>query len=391
MAERAHITPEVLKWARLTAKISEESAASKVQVKPEKLVEWEAGVSMPTINQAMKLAKIYRRPFAMFFLPTPPTDFQPLQDFRKQGSTPLSTATIFMIREIQEKQSWISEENQQAGEPKADFVGKFSLLDKPIVVAQNILSTLDLNPLKYNSSNPLKEWINKAEATGIFVSRASFIHSRLTLDPKEIQGFAIADPYAPFVFINSADWKAPQLFTLVHELAHLWIASSGISNEIEPAIKSKNQFPAVELFCNEVAAHALIPEEIFSLSLPAHVFKSTKDIFQVSKKLGVSSFAFLYRAYNLQYLSLNEYNKLKKESQEGFQKFLQQEAQRKQTQKSTPGGPSPYLLQLNKNSRLFTQIVLDAYKGGRIEPTLASSLLNVRSNKFHKLEEKMYA
>lgn len=77
-----------------------------------------------------------------------------------------------------------------------------------------------------------------------------------------MQGFAIADPHAPFVFVNSDDWNAPQLFTLVHELAHIWIAETGISNEVEPDIKHKDTFHPVELFCNEVAANALMPKKL---------------------------------------------------------------------------------------------------------------------------------
>ena len=95
MAERASITPEVLKWARKTAKISEMDAAAKVSVKVEKINEWENGESLPTVNQAIKLAKSYQRPFAMLFLPEPPLDFQPLQDFRMSGSKDISTAVTF--------------------------------------------------------------------------------------------------------------------------------------------------------------------------------------------------------------------------------------------------------------------------------------------------------
>lgn len=390
MVERANITPEVLKWARTTAKMRDEVAASKVSVKVEKLHEWENGESMPTINQALKLAEIYKRPFAVFFLPESPMDFMPLQDFRKKGSVELSTATAFIIREIQEKQEWISEDNKENGEASLDFVGKYSLSNSALEVAEDILSTLGIDPLNYRSSNPLKEWIDKAEANGIFVSRTSFIHPRMKIPKEEIQGFAIADPYAPFVFINSSDWLAPQLFTLVHELAHLWIASTGISNGIEPEIKERDKFHPVELFCNEVAANALIPADFFS-TLPDDVFNSIEIIFQSAKRLGVSSFAFIVRALNLELISVDRYYKLKRASTVEFEKFLARESEKKLRQKKTPGGPSPYLLRLYRNGRLFTQIILDAYKGGRIEPTLASSLLNVKSNKFHKLEERLYA
>jgi Zn-dependent peptidase ImmA (M78 family)/DNA-binding XRE family transcriptional regulator len=387
MAERAYITPKVLKWARETAKISETDAAAKVSVKAEKILEWENGESQPTVNQAIKLAKSYQRPFAVLFLPEPPTDFQPLQDFRKSGSKELSTAVTFIIREIQKKQSWISQQNQEDEESRLPFVGKFTLKDSPKQIAQDILKTLEINPTNYGEVTPLKKWIDQAESKGIFISRSSFIHTRLKIDKAELQGFAIADPYAPFVFINSGDWGAPQLFTLVHELAHLWIAQTGISNNVDIEIKGK--LHPVELFCNEIAANALMPEDTIK-RISSNSFTDSRQIFRIAKVLGVSSFALIYRAFRLDLISIKQYNILKEQATIQFEEFLAKEAIKKAKQKKTPGGPSPYLLKLNRNSRLFTQIVLDGFNGGRIEPNLASSLLSTKSNKFHKLQERMY-
>lgn len=389
MTERANITPKVLKWARESAKISKTDAAAKVSVKLEKIQEWEKGDSAPSIRQAKILAKAYQRSFAIFFLPEPPLDFHPLEDFRKSGSAPLSTSSIFIIREIQQKQSWISENIKDNGENKLDFLGKFSLNNNPKDIADNILETLQIDPPNYMNVNPIKKWIDKAESKGIFVSRLSFIHSRLKLNIDEIQGFAIADDYAPFVFVNSADWKAPQLYTLVHELAHIWIASTGISNGLVPEIKDSNKFHPVELFCNEIAANALIPNN-FIYNIPPETYNSSLEVFNISKNLGVSSYAFIVRALNLNLISQEKYKNLKNESDQQFMEYMKAEANKKLRQKKKPGGPSPYLLRMNRNSKLFTKIVLDAFNGGRIEPNYASSLLHVKSNKFYKLEERLY-
>ncbi len=391
MADKAYITPNVLKWARESARMSEETAAAKVSVTTDKLKEWEAGTSQPTIRQAQTLAKAYKRPFALFFLPEVPRDFQPLQDFRKSGSNPLTTSSIFIIREIQQKQAWISDVYSENQEDKLTFVGRYSKKDNPQTVAKDILDTLKINPASYKTDNPIKEWIDAAETNGIFVSRTSFIHSRLKLDSEELQGFALADPHAPFVFVNSEDWNAPQLFTLVHELAHIWIAETGISNEVEPLIKHKDKFHPVELFCNEVAANALMPKE-FVLSFDSASFQNSKDVFKVAKQLGVSSFALLVRALNLNIISAPAYQKLKKQADIDYAEYLKKEAEKKakQKEKDKPGGPNYFLLQLNRNSRLFTQTVLDAFRGGFIEPTLASNLLNVQVNKFPKLESQLF-
>ena len=112
MADKAFITPIVFKWARESAKMSVETAASKVNVPADRLRDWEAGTSQPTIKQAQILAKAYKRPLALLFLPDIPRDFQPLQDFRRSDSKPLSTGSVFIILEIQQKQAWISETNE---------------------------------------------------------------------------------------------------------------------------------------------------------------------------------------------------------------------------------------------------------------------------------------
>ena len=390
MADKAFITPNVLKWARESARMTEETAAAKVSVTVEKFKEWETGASQPTIRQAQALAKAYKRPFALFFLPEVPRDFQPLQDFRKSGSKALTTSSIFIIREIQQKQAWISDVYSENQEEKLPFVGRFSINDNPQKVAQDILTTLKINPAFYKTDNPIKEWIDSSETIGIFISRTSFLHSRLKLDSGELQGFAIADPHAPFIFVNSEDWNAPQLFTLVHELAHIWIAETGISNEVEPDLKNKDKFHPVELFCNEVAANALMPKEIV-LAFHTNSFQTSKDVFKIAKQLGVSSFALLVRALNLNIISTTTYQKLKKQADIDFSDYLKREAEKKarQKEKDKPGGPNYFLLQLNRNSRLFTQTVLDAFRGGFIEPTLASNLLNVQVNKFQKLESQL--
>lgn len=391
MADKAFITPKVLKWARESARMSLEVAAAKVNITVEKLEAWEDGSLQPTIKQAETLAKAYRRPFALLFFPEIPYDFHPLQDYRRKDSKPLGTASIFIIREIQQKQNWLSDVYKENGEIPLSFVGKFSLNSNPVSVAKNILETLNISPNNYSTENPIREWIEGAESKGIFVSRISFIHSHLKLDSEEIQGFTIADKYAPFVFVNSDDWDAPQLFTLVHELAHIWIAESGISNDIDAEIKHKDKFHPVELFCNEVAANALMPIELMN-SFESNVFDSGKEIFRASKKIGVSTFALLVRALSLKKISVDKYRKLKQEADAEFKAFVLREELKKLKQKDREKktGPNYYTLLVNKNSHSFTRVVMDAFKGGYIQPTLASTLLNTKINNFSKLESFLY-
>ena len=386
MTNKALITPNVFKWARESARITQETAAAKVSVTIDRLKNWEEGISLPTIKQAKTLAKAYKRPFALFFLPEIPQDFQPLQDFRKSGAKPLSTSSIFIIREIQQKQAWISDFYAENQENKLPFVGRFSVKNKPQQVAQDILTSLKMNPPAYQTNNPIKEWINAAETNGIFISKTSFIQAGLKLDLEELQGFAIADAYAPFVFINSNDWNSSQLFTLVHELAHIWIAQTGLSNQIESELEHKDKFHPVELFCNEVTANVLMPKEFF-LKLDSLLFQDFQEIVKIAKQLGVSSYALLVRALNLKVITHTVYQQVKNQLDNNYNTHLQKA---KQTQQNKQGKPNYFLLQLNRNSKLFTQTILDAFRGGLIEPTMASNLLNVKVNKFSKLESILY-
>lgn len=362
MADKANITPKILKWARESAKISLAAAADKVSVSAQTMSDWESGLSQPTIRQAEILARAYRRPFAVFFLPDVPRDFQPLQDFRRKTAKPLSTGSIFIIREIQQKQAWIRDVYEEGKERMLAFVGRFNRQADPVKVAADILNTLQIDPSNYRKGNPIKEWIENAEAKGIFVSRTSFIHPKLKLDGEELQGFTIADKHAPFLFVNSDEWNAPQLFTLVHEVAHIWIAESGISNEIEPTLKDNDKLHPVELFCNEVAANALMPINLMK-TIPSSTFESSASVFTAAKKLGVSSFEYLVRTFNLNLISLGQYRKLKKEGDAEFNAFLKREEE-KTNQKEKKDGPDYYRLLVNKNSQLFTQVVMDAFRGG---------------------------
>ncbi|WP_201981216.1 ImmA/IrrE family metallo-endopeptidase [Hymenobacter rubidus] len=389
MADKAFITPKVLRWARESARMSLETAAAKVPTTPEKLNDWEEGTQQPTVRQAETLAKAYRRPFALFFLPEIPRDFQPLQDFRTKNASPLGTASVFIIREMQQKQAWLHDVYEESGEKPLPFVGSFTLSSSPQQVAKSILSQLEINPSFYSTDNPIREWISKAEQRGIFISRTSFIHTRMKIDSEELQGFTIADSYAPFVFINSGDWDAPQLFTLVHELAHIWIAQSGISNATDSLVRGKDKFHLVELFCNEVAANALMPSELMR-ALPKNTFQSGSVVFRTAKTIGISSFAFLVRALELNLISLDKYRELKHVADADFREFLKKEAAAKERQKDKKGGPNPYLLLLNKNGRLFTQVVLDAFRSGSLPPAQASNLLKTKVTSFSKFEDFLY-
>lgn len=393
MSVKALITPKVLKWARETSKISIEDAAKKVPCPVNTLKEWESGNLQPTFKQAEKLAETYKRPLAVLFLPDIPSDFQVLQDFRKRDSAEISTALIFMIREIQQKQNWLKTFLVENDHPKLDFVGKFTLDDSPETVASFIRNVLEIDSIDLGFENPFKEWIKRVEAKRIFVSMSSNFHSRLKISSDDYKGFAISDSFAPFVFINSDEWESVQLFTLVHELAHLFINVSGISNDINIDFRESNisEYNPVEVFCNKVAASALMPSDIFKAVWEKQNPSSHNDLINVAKIFGVSTLSVLYRAHNVGFINHPTFESWKvimdKEYTEFNTNYLENVLKKREGKK---GGPNYYLLLSKRNGIEFSRVVLDSFRSGSIRGVELSNLLNLKVNKIPNYENFIY-
>lgn len=387
MSEKAHITPSVLKWSRTTARYNLKRAAQATKYSVETIEAWEEGTEVPTVKQAEKLAHLYRRPFALLFLPSPPRDFTPLQDFRSKNRGEFSTALEFILREVQQKQAWARETFEENAETQVPFVGKFTRRSAPEVIAQDIRKTLGIVTSEYNGKG-LKYWTKKTEESGIFVSLSSFYHTRMKLDSEEVKGFAIADPYAPFIFINSDDWDNSQLFTLVHELAHIWINQSGISVDIHGTLSpaGSTQIEPVETFCNQVASLALLPTVELERIVSSKQKLDYADVESISRQFNTSTLAVLYRLKNSNVISVKQFSAWKSESDHRFQLFLKREEEATRTSK---GGPDYYVMQIRRNGQAFSHLVLDAYRGGQISGVEASNLLNIKINHFPAFENRL--
>ena len=389
MASKAKSNPEILKWARKTAKISFEKSASTISktCKIERIKEWESPdcIDFPTVKQVEKLARLYRRPIDVFYLPFIPKDFSPLKDFRQNKEEGLSTSLIFMMREIQEKQEWLSNFLSKKKEKKLDFVGKFNIKSSVDLVAKDIRKTLNIGTIPA-AQKPLKYWIEKAEHKRIFISLSSNYHTRLKLDSDLFKGFVIADKYAPFIFLNSDDWEHGQILTLVHELAHIWIGVSGISNDSEIKSGYSSDIHPVEKFCNEVAVKTLLPDEELIALLPKQDVITFKNISRISRKLGVSNNSLLNRALNIRLLDKEKFDSFRKEAENIWKDFLIKESQKKKS----AGGPNYYIMQLRRSSKAFANIVMDIYKSGKVSGADASRLLKVKEGNFVKFEKYIY-
>ena len=387
MAKKVKINREILKWARTSAKVSMEKAAKVISknAKIEKIKEWESteGKDAPTESQLKKLARLYRRPIDIFNLPYIPGEYPKLKDFRKDKDE-LGTAVIFMMREIQEKQDWLHNFYAKNRTSKLPFVGKYNIKADPDNVAKDIRKTLGIN-IASNSLKPMKYWVDKAESNRISVTLSSNFHTRLKLDSDVFKGFAIADAFAPFIFINSQDWDHGQLFSLVHELVHLWIGVSGISNETG-ILGSTSDLHPVEKFCNTVTKKVLLPLEDLMLFIPEKGEAQFKHIAKAGRKLGLSQRSIVVQASSLGLINEIQTKEFLKNSDEIWKEFLAKEARKPKSK----GGPNYYIMQLRRNSKGFSNVVIDSYKKGKLSGSDASRLLNMREVNFGKFEGYVY-
>ena len=260
----ALVTPSVMKWARERAHLSLDDAAARIKRPVSDIENWENGIVRPSIAQARKASEVYKRPLAVFYLPEPPTDFETLRDFRSLADTTLSEYSpelALVVRQARYRQEWTREFIVSEGAEKLSFVGSASLRDSPATVADKIMKVLQITSKEQQEcltrEEALRLWVQKTEEAGVFLFRQGHV------DLSEARGFVLSDDYAPFVFINSEDAKAAQMFTLLHELAHLWINVDGLSN-LEPfTSNTKRDVQEMEVFCNKVAAHALLNPSSF--------------------------------------------------------------------------------------------------------------------------------
>jgi Zn-dependent peptidase ImmA (M78 family) len=256
---RVEVKPELLRWA------CERAGPRGVALRESfpNLAEWIEGTERPTLRQLEDFANKARVSVGYLFLPTPPVESLPVQDLRtvrSQGVRRPSPDLIDVIYLCQRRQDWYREYAEQHEDPKA-FVGSATLQTPAEQVAAEMRTTLEFGVEDRQAVGVLSEamrvFIERAESAGVLVMVGGMVghHTRRTLVPDEFRGFALVDSLAPLVFVNSADAESAQMFTLAHELAHLWLGSSALSDASLPATPSDR----TEQWCNRVAAEFLVP------------------------------------------------------------------------------------------------------------------------------------
>jgi Zn-dependent peptidase ImmA (M78 family)/transcriptional regulator with XRE-family HTH domain len=352
MMIRAPIRPDMLRWARERAGASLESLRKRFP----HLDAWESGDGAPTLKQLEAFAKAVWVPVGYLFLAEPPVERVPLPDFRSghlRGDRP-SANLLDTLYLCQARQGWYRDNAVGAGEPQRRFVGSLTLAtpvrEAATVIRDALGFDLDARRSCPTWTDALRQFIAQAETIGVMVmcSGVVFNNNRRKLDPAEFRGFAIADPLAPLVFINGADSKAAQMFTLAHELGHLWLGQSALSD----ADPSRPADGDVEMWCNQVAAELLVPEDVLRAELRAREEVDATTT-RLARRFKVSTLVVLRRLRDIAAISQSQFR-------EAYQAELRRIAER-----PTSSGGDFYLTQAARVSKRFASALVESTLEGR--------------------------
>lgn len=259
-ATRVAVSTQVFDWAIERSDVPRSRLNSRFPSLPE----WTRGSKPPTLKQLEAFARATHTPIGYFFLKAPPEEPVPIPDFRTIRNDRIERPTSNLLDVIylcQQRQEWYRYNAHAAGDAPLDFVGSAKETDDLVQTADRIRSALDLDLHQRRRFSTwleaLRAFVGQADSMGILVMVSGVVGSNTSrkLDPAEFRGFALSDSLAPLVFINGADTKAAQMFTLAHELAHLWLGQSALSDAGPRSLP----IDRVERWCNQVAAELLVP------------------------------------------------------------------------------------------------------------------------------------
>lgn len=297
---RVIVAPELLTWASERAGLN---ADFLLHYFP-KYEEWLHGITQPTLKQLESFAQKTHVSLGMLFLPEPPQEQLPIQDFRIMDALTVgepSTDLLETIYQCQQKQDWYRDFQQTHGFDTIGFVGSATLSDEVTETAGKISKIIQFEPAQRQQvrtwAEALRLFIEQIESQFILVMVNGVVGSnnRRKLDPQEFRGFALVDKITPLIFINGNDTKAAQMFSLAHELAHIWLGESGISNIQSNDTHTESQ---VERWCNQVAAELLVPLADISQHYKAEN-PLTAEMEKLAKRYKVSTLVILRSIYDL--------------------------------------------------------------------------------------------
>lgn len=384
------IKPELVVWARERAGLSEDDLAKKMSVSPERLHDWQTGKASLTIREMKKLAQKTYTPFGYLFASKAPEETLPIADFRTFGDhdptrrTP-SGALLTTLYAMQRRQDWFRDYLMEIGADPVPLVGQCDKkqgarkVAATIRVAYGVDEKTGLGEDYLNKDTAISKLIAATTDLGVLVVRNDIVgnNTHRPLDVNEFRGFALCDRYAPLIFINGRDDRAAQIFTLAHELAHLCIEESGVSNLDAKTLDGAN---ATEKFCNRVATELLLPQASFLRHWKKNAeLEPGGQIRGIAESFNVSAQAVARWALDGKLIDRQEY-----------WKFCEKEGAERRGDKSVWGGGDFYATQKYRVSDRFAKAVIACAREGALSYREAHELMDIKKTAtFEKLAEKL--
>ncbi len=374
---QALINPEILSWARDRAGLSLAMLAEKMKIREDRLSAWESGEKKPTFKQAKNLAKKVYIPFGFLFLKTPPEEELLIPDLRTLGSHEHNNFSVDLkdtIKDVIARQQWYQEYVQLQGVNKSKAYGRVTLKSSVSTIVNDMRELLGVppHPQRGNYEDYFRNLIKRIEGLGVLVMRNSMVGSNRyrALSVSEFRGFAIADQNAPIIFINTADSPGARLFTLIHELAHIWLGRSGVSDA------APDNHHQEEQLCNAVAAEFLVPEEEFS-----SLWRSSDDwranLPVLVSHFRVSQWVIARRAETLDLITRQDYRT-----------FIHERLEAHRNRERGNGAPSYARIQKGRVSELFAFAVTSEALSGRMLLRDASKLIGISPHRITDFSQK---
>lgn len=378
---KATVRGALLAWARNSAGYDVSAAAAKLGVDPQLVEAWESDQDQPSIPQLRKAAGLYKRPLAVFYLPEQPISFMPMSDFRRLpdiGPARFSPALTLEIRFAHQRRELALELLADADERPPAFALTANLAAKADTAAAAIREALGITyRLQAGWRDPLvvfRAWRSRIEALGVLVFQAS------RLESAEASGFAYWADVLPFMVVNGKDAYPRRTFSLLHELAHLMLHQSGVSDLDVDGPRARD-VERIEVFCNQVAAATLMPRDLFlgeqivAARGPGQHEWSDEAISALASTYGVSREAAVRRLLTFGYTSEDFYRRKRAQYAREFQ------AQRQRDKEKNEGKAIPRNMPretLATFGRSFVRMVLDNYRADRISLSEVSGYLGVK-------------
>ena len=282
-AVKVNIQPEIIRWA--LSQVQEEKLGEKLM---ENIVQWLNGTKDPTFNQIEDFSKKANIPLGYFFLQTPPVEQLDLLEFRTVDSVQLANPSrnlIDTIHEMERIQDWMKDYRQEMGFDVLPLVGCMKDIRETQVIVDRIRKDLEIEDNWFEKCKDARDAFNyirrQLEVCGVVVMMNGVVgkNTHRALDVNEFRAFAMVDEWAPLIFINSADSNSAKLFSLLHELAHIWIGMDDLFND---RYNRADGIRPAEVICNAVAGELLVPKHIF---LEKWDISNGKDKFENMKEL----------------------------------------------------------------------------------------------------------